>query len=96
MRRWKPQTSARQRVLHLLNFSFLLLTFRPGIHQQAEIRNDQKEEKFKDGGHRAAIIEGKNYELIHRSESGDCGGDELRRVDRGRHGPGVTIAASAA
>jgi len=47
---WRP--SARQRVLLLLNFSFLLLTFRLGIHQRAEIRSDQTKEKFKKGGHR--------------------------------------------
>ena len=52
-----------------------------------------KKGKFKNGGdwdgrHNC----GENYELIRRSESGDRGGDELRRVDRGRHGPGVANA----
>jgi hypothetical protein len=37
----------------------------PGIHQHAEIRNDQKKEKFKNGGSSggAAIIEGKIMNL---------------------------------
>jgi hypothetical protein len=60
-------------------------------HQRAEIRRDvEKERKIKNGGEGvAAIIEGKNYEVIDRSESGYRRGDGLRRVDRGRHGPGV-------
>ena len=40
------------------------------------------------------MIEGENYELICRNESGHRRGDKLRLVDRGRHGPGVTNAAA--
>ena len=42
----------------------------------------------------AAIIEGKNYELICRNESGHRGRDGLHRVDSGRYGPGVAKADS--
>jgi hypothetical protein len=52
----------------------------------------RKNQKRGDGV--AAIIEGKNYELIDRSESGYRRGDGLRRVDRGRHGPRVAKAES--
>jgi hypothetical protein len=60
-------------------------------HQRAEIRRDvEKGRKIKNGGDWvAAIIEGKNYELIDRNESRYRRGDGVRRVDRGRHGPGV-------
>ena len=60
-------------------------------HQRAEIRRDvEKERKIKNGGDGvAAIIEGKNYELIDRSESRHRRGDRVRRVDRRRHSPGV-------
>jgi hypothetical protein len=60
-------------------------------HQRAEIRRDvEKGRKIKNGGDWvAAIIEGKNYELIDRNESRYRRGDGLRRVDRRRHGPGV-------
>jgi hypothetical protein len=37
-----------------------------------------------------------DYELIRRSESGDRSRDELRPVDRWRHGAGVMKAESAA
>src|SRR5206468_12685699 len=40
----------------------------------------------------AAIIEGKNYELICRNESGHRCGDGLHRFDSGRHGPGLAKA----
>jgi hypothetical protein len=65
-----------------------------GIHQRAELRRDvEKERKIKNGGDRvAAIIEGKNYELIDRNESRYRRGDRLRRVDRGRNRPGVAKA----
>lgn len=53
----------------------------------------EKKENQKTGGDGvAAIIEGKNYELINRNESGHRCGDGLRRVDRGRYGPGVAKA----
>jgi len=72
---------------------------RPGIHQRAELRRDVEKEKKKNqkrgrwGGF-AAIIKGKNYELIDRNESRYRRGDRLRRVDRGRHGPGIAKAES--
>jgi len=51
--------------------------------------------KIKKGGQRiAAIIEGENYELICRSESGHRGRDGLHRVDSGRYGPGLAKADS--
>jgi hypothetical protein len=40
------------------------------------------------------MIEGENYELICRNESGYRRGDELHLVDSGRHGPGLTNAAA--
>ena len=40
------------------------------------------------GGDLAAIIEGRNYEIIYRIESGDCRGGRLCRADNRRHGPG--------
>ena len=41
----------------------------------------------------ATIIEGRKfYELICRNESSDRSGDELRRVDGRRYGPGVANA----
>jgi hypothetical protein len=47
-----------------------------------------KKEKFKNAGviWVAAIIEGKKYELIRRSENRYFRGGRLRCVDRGRHG----------
>ena len=33
------------------------------------------------------------YELIRRNKSGDRSGDELCRIDRGRHGTGLANAA---
>ena len=66
-----------------------------GIHQRAEIRSGQKGKNSKPGVIRvAAIIEGKNYELIRRNESGDRSGDKLRSVDGGRHGPGLANVAA--
>jgi hypothetical protein len=45
-------------------------------------------------GRVAAIIEGKIMNLSVETEGGDRGGDELRRIDGGRHGPGVANAAT--
>ena len=42
----------------------------------------------------AAIIERENYEFICRNESSYRSGDELRRVDGRRYGPGVAKETS--
>jgi hypothetical protein len=80
----RKRTSARQPVLLLLNSSFFLLTFRLASISALKFEGTKK-----------AIIEGKNYELISRNESGDRGSDELRRIDRRRHGPGIAKAKPA-
>jgi hypothetical protein len=54
----------------------------------------EKGKNSKRGGHgmTANLLKGngrENHELICRSESSDRSGDELHRVDGGRHGPGV-------
>jgi hypothetical protein len=41
------------------------------------------------------MIEGKNYELIYRNESGYRRGDRFRHGDRGRYGPRVAKRISA-
>jgi len=65
----------------------------PGIYKHAEIRSDVRKVKSKiqkkGATGVAAIIEGKNYELICRNESGHRRGDWFRHVNRGRYGPGL-------
>jgi hypothetical protein len=53
----------------------------------------KRKEKSKTGATRSSPIEGKNYELINRNESGHRRSDGLRRIDRGRYDPGIAEAA---
>jgi hypothetical protein len=86
-RREKSQKRLRSSIKHLTsNISALRLASISALKFEAI----KKKEKFKNGGHRGGRHNwSENCELIRRSESGDRGGDELRRIDYGRHGPGV-------
>ena len=78
----------------ILPSSFLALTLHVASINTPKFEATYKTGKTKNGGDwdgRNNCRE--NYELIHRSESGDRGGDELRRVDRGRHGSRIVKPA---
>jgi len=82
-------------VLLLLNFSFLLLTFRLASISALKFEAIKKKGKIQKRGQSGGRHNWReNYELIRRSESGDRGRDQLGRVDRGRHDPGVAKAAA--
>jgi hypothetical protein len=73
------------------NSSFIL-TLRLASISAAKFEPIYKRKIKRTGRRIAAIIEGKNYELICRNESGYRRGDGLGRFDRGRYGPRLAKA----